>query len=288
MDTAFDEPTSLYMIDSLHQFMLKISDRRRIVLVITVDEYCAFVALVHRPGQADAQLGAQSAWAGLDQQSAQPDFFQERGCHGAVHATSINNDGVVIAKNLRRTHALQLSTNPVPFIQDRYDDYNPAATLREQMLGEIWSYAEMTRACLNAAIEGAKDSGSGMWLPDSRPFSAIRATMPGWMVRTNEIIRQIGSHHIFTTPSRGELDDPGLRPLIDHHLAGVGDVDAEMRSRVFRLGWDFAGSGLAVRNEQYERFYLGSAARNYQMAHINADRTRADQLVDRFLTEDLN
>jgi 4-hydroxyphenylacetate 3-monooxygenase oxygenase component len=157
-----------------------------------------------------------------------------------------------------------------------------------QMLGELWSYAEMTRACLNAAIEGAKDSGSGMWLPDSRPFSAIRATMPGWMVRTNEIIRQIGSHHIFTTPSRGELDDPSLRPLIDHHLAGAGDVDAEMRSRVFRLGWDFAGSGLAVRNEQYERFYLGSAARNYQMAHINADRTRADQLVDRFLTEDLS
>jgi 4-hydroxyphenylacetate 3-monooxygenase oxygenase component len=156
-----------------------------------------------------------------------------------------------------------------------------------QMLGEIWTYAEMTRACLNAAVAGAADSGNGTWLPDHRPFAAIRATMPGWMTRVNEIIRQIGSHNIFTVPSRGELDDPELRPLIDHYLTGAGDMDAENRSRVFRLGWDFAGSALASRNEQYEKFYLGSASRNYMMAQMTADRTRADQLVDRFLNEEI-
>ncbi|NOX49571.1 MAG: 4-hydroxyphenylacetate 3-hydroxylase [Gammaproteobacteria bacterium] len=157
-----------------------------------------------------------------------------------------------------------------------------------QMLGEIWSYVEMTRACLTAAVEGAKDAGNGVWLPDSRPFSAIRATMPGWMLRVNEIIRQVGSHNIFTTPSRGELDDPGLRPLIDHYLTGAGDVDAETRARVFRLGWDFAGSALAIRNEQYERFYLGSSSRNYVVAQTSADRTRAERLVDRFLQEEIS
>jgi 4-hydroxyphenylacetate 3-monooxygenase oxygenase component len=156
-----------------------------------------------------------------------------------------------------------------------------------QMLGEIWSYAELTRAALNAAIADAADSGNGTWLPDSKPFAAIRACMPAWMVRTNEIIRQIGSHNIFCAPSRGELDDAELRPLLDHYLTGAGDVDAETRARVFRLGWDFAGSGLASRNEQYERFYLGSSTRNYMMAHMTADRTRADALVDRFLTEDV-
>jgi 4-hydroxyphenylacetate 3-monooxygenase len=158
----------------------------------------------------------------------------------------------------------------------------------QQMLGEIWTYAEMTRACLKAAEDGATDSGNGVWLPDKRPFTALRPTMPGWMARTNEIIKEIGSHNIFTTPSRGELDDPVLRPLLDHHLKGAGDVGAERRARIFRLGWDFAGTGLAGRNEQYERFYLASAGRNYQLAQLFADRTRASELVGRFLDEPLS
>ena len=56
-------------------------------------------------------------------------------------------------------------------------------------------------------------------------------------------------------------------------------------ARIFRLGWDFAGTGLAGRNEQYERFCLASAPRNYQMAQMMADRTRANALVGRFLDE---
>ena len=63
-------------------------------------------------------------------------------------------------------------------------------------------------------------------------------------------------------------------------------MDAETRARIFRLAWDFAGSALASRGEQYERFYLSSGQRNQQLAHIIADRTRADKLVDRFLKED--
>jgi len=158
----------------------------------------------------------------------------------------------------------------------------------QQMLGELWTYAEMTRACLQAAEDGASDTGNGVWLPDKRPFTALRAAMPGWMVRVNEIIKEIGSHNIFCTPSRGELDDPALRPLIDHYLKGAGDVSAERRARIFRLGWDFAGTGLAGRNEQYERFYLASAPRNYQLAQIFADRERANALVGRFLNEPLD
>ena len=83
------------------------------------------------------------------------------------------------------------------------------------------------------------------------------------------------------------MSSPRQAPLIDHYLRGAGDVGAEQRARVFRLAWDFVGTGLAGRNLQYERFYLGSSARNYQMAHLFGDRTRANELVDRFLTEDI-
>ena len=60
-------------------------------------------------------------------------------------------------------------------------------------------------------------------------------------------------------------------------------MTAEERARIFRLAWDFVGSALASRNEQYERFYLASGARNYQLAQAIAPKERARRLVDGIL-----
>ena len=65
----------------------------------------------------------------------------------------------------------------------------------------------------------------------------------------------------------------------------VPTMPAEERIRIFRLAWDFAGSALASRNEQYERFYLASSPRNLARHLVFTDRSRADRLVDRFLKE---
>jgi 4-hydroxyphenylacetate 3-monooxygenase len=154
-----------------------------------------------------------------------------------------------------------------------------------QMLGEIWSYAELTRSAVRAAEEGAYHHGNGAWFLDGKPMDALRMSLPYWFPRVNEIIRLIGSHNVLATPASGAFDDPALRPLIDKYLRGAGDTSALDRARIFRLGWDFAGSALASRNEQYERFYLTSGARNRQNVQMRADRTEADRLVDRFLQE---
>jgi aromatic ring hydroxylase len=156
----------------------------------------------------------------------------------------------------------------------------------QQMLGEIAMFAEFARASIFAAEQAARAYGNGLWCCDQRPLAALRAALPGWFPRVNEIIRQIGSHNLLTTPARAALADTALRPLIDRYLLGV-DVDAEQRSRLFRLAWDFAGTALGSRNEQYERFYLGSIGRNLTMAHLQADRVRANRLVDRFLLEEI-
>jgi 4-hydroxyphenylacetate 3-monooxygenase len=156
-----------------------------------------------------------------------------------------------------------------------------------QQLGEIAMFAELARAAIFAAEQAAHEYGNGLWACDLRPLAGLRAAMPMWFPRVNEIIRQIGSHNLLTTPSRAALADPDLRPLIDQYLAGVG-VDAERRSRLFRLGWDFAGTALASRNEQYERFYLGSVGRNLTYLQTFNDRSRAKCLVDRFLNEELD
>ena len=156
----------------------------------------------------------------------------------------------------------------------------------QQLLGEIAMYAEFARATVYAAEQAAHEIGNGLWCCDLKPLLALRAALPTWFPRVNEIIRLIGSHNLLTTPARAALADSKLRPLIDKYLLGV-DVDAEQRSRLFRLAWDFAGTALGSRNEQYERFYLGSSGRNLTMAHVLADRARANCLVDRFLLEEV-
>jgi 4-hydroxyphenylacetate 3-monooxygenase oxygenase component len=157
----------------------------------------------------------------------------------------------------------------------------------QQLLGELFMYSEFARASVFAAEQGAREYGNGLWCCDLRPLAALRAALPTWFPRVNEIIRMMGAHNLLTTPSRAALADKAVRPLIDKYLPGVG-INAEQRSRLFRLAWDFAGTALGSRNEQYERFYLGSAGRGLVQGHGQADRTRANRLVDRFLLEDLD
>jgi 4-hydroxyphenylacetate 3-monooxygenase oxygenase component len=154
-----------------------------------------------------------------------------------------------------------------------------------QMLGELWTYGEFARACVESAERNAFEFGNGVWFPHGAPLSALRATLPFWFPRVNEIIRLLGSHNLLAAPTAAQLADPTLRPLIDQFMRGAGGVTAEQRARIFRLAWDFSGSALASRGEQYERFYLASGARNREMAHRAGNRDRADRLVDRFLNE---
>ena len=156
-----------------------------------------------------------------------------------------------------------------------------------EMLGEIWSYAEMVRAGVHSAEQGAHEWGAGVWFPDGRPFRALRGLLPLWFPRVNEIIRLLGSHNLLAAPSAAQLADPTLRPLIERFLHGAKAIGAEERARIFRLAWDFTGSALAGRGEQYERFYLASSGRAFTRAQVYASPDRARHLLDRFLTEEL-
>jgi 4-hydroxyphenylacetate 3-monooxygenase oxygenase component len=155
----------------------------------------------------------------------------------------------------------------------------------QELLGELWSYATLAASAVRAAEDHPKEWSNGAVLPDDAPFWALRAMMPVWMPRVNDIIKLLGSHNLLATPSWALFQNRDLRPLLDHYLRGANGTEAERRVRIFRLAWDYAGTALASRVELYERFYLTSAARNQQRAHMLADRERAVRLLDRFLTE---
>jgi 4-hydroxyphenylacetate 3-monooxygenase oxygenase component len=153
-----------------------------------------------------------------------------------------------------------------------------------ELLGELFGYSELARAAIATAEAEALHWGNGVWFPNGAPLNQLKHFMPVWMPRVNECLRLIGSHNLLATPTHSQLADPGLRPLIDKYLRG-GGAPAEERIRIFRLAWDFVGSALASRSEQYERFYLASAARNRMQAHLLAPKERALALVDSFLKE---
>jgi 4-hydroxyphenylacetate 3-monooxygenase len=160
------------------------------------------------------------------------------------------------------------------------NDVSPATS---QMLGEIWTYAELTRAAIHSAETDAFVYGNGVCFPNGGPLAALRAALPTWFPRVAEILTLIGSHNLLATPSQSQFADPKLRPLIDKYLSGAKGISSEDRARVFRLAWDFVGSALAGRNELYERFYLASGARNYQLANVLAPKERGRRLVDQIL-----
>ncbi len=156
------------------------------------------------------------------------------------------------------------------------------------MLAEILGYIELTRNSLVAAVEECKTYPDGGVFPSARALTSIRAIMPIWMTRINDIIKTIGSHNLLATASRGQLDDPRLRPLLEEFLAGANGVGPEERSAVYRTAWDFVGSAFGSRNELYERNYLASTKTNrfaQQMFYSAENQARGRQLVDKVLAD---
>lgn len=153
----------------------------------------------------------------------------------------------------------------------------------QEKLGEIWTMVELTRAAILAAEAGAREDAGGVWCPDERPFVALRAVMPKWMARANELLQLIGGGGFMCTPSRADLRGPRQGDIAKYYQAA--HADAERRIRLFRLAWDFVGSDLGGRGELYERFYLSDPWRMTVLAYHLADKALPTSLVEQFLRE---
>lgn len=160
------------------------------------------------------------------------------------------------------------------------DKYPPVA----QMLGEIYTYAYITKQVTAAAEAKAYDWGAGCFFCDG-DLSILRNVMPGWMIRVNEIIDTIGGHNLLCTPSHKAFEHPELGPKLRKYLPGSNGIPAEQRAQIMRTAWDFAGSALGSRVELYERNYLASAGRNMVTDHFKAQAQKPWDQVSGFLKE---
>lgn len=151
-------------------------------------------------------------------------------------------------------------------------------------LGEVWTYLTLTKALIHDAEARAFEWGPGAFFIHD-DIGALRGIMPVWMTRVNDIIKALGSHNLFATPTQAAFDNPELGPLLEEFLPGAGGVSARDRARIMRTAWDFAGSGLGSRIELYEKFYLGSVDRGRGLLHRNAQKNSKWGQVFDFLAE---
>jgi aromatic ring hydroxylase len=153
----------------------------------------------------------------------------------------------------------------------------------QQMLGELWCYASLTRAATRAAEADAREYGAGTWFLDEKPLRALRSLMPGWMVRMGEILKLLGAHNLLATPSAAAFGEPAIASKLERYLPGARGMSAQDRAQLFRTAWDFVGSALGSRTELYERFYLASASRTLGIHHMLAQREQKWEAVPEFM-----
>lgn len=124
------------------------------------------------------------------------------------------------------------------------------------MLAEIVTYIELTRAAVLAAEAGADVDEQGYVIPDVTPLFAIRNSGNRWYPRVRELLQLILAGALLYQPAHVSAFDAPIRADLEKFYRGA-DVSAEERIKLYKLAADLVVSGFGGRHELYERFYAG-------------------------------
>jgi len=126
----------------------------------------------------------------------------------------------------------------------------------KDMVGEITTYIELTRAGILAAEANARPHPDGYLIPDVAPLFAIRNSGNRWYPRVRELLQQILAGALLYQPADVSAFDSPIRKDLEKFYRGA-DVSAEDRIKLYKLAADLVVSGFGGRHELYERFYAG-------------------------------
>ncbi|MFI1400342.1 4-hydroxyphenylacetate 3-hydroxylase family protein [Streptomyces sp. NPDC020681] len=151
----------------------------------------------------------------------------------------------------------------------------------QEDLGRLAGYAELTEYFLDAAEARATVTDSGLLAPGDTAASRVwSAEVAAGAV---EIVRKIGASGLLMQPTANDLANPRLRPHIDRYMRGRG-IDAEHKSRLFRLAWELTGDGFGQRQDLYEYVHRGDLTRNriniFKRYDQSSVRERLQRIID--------
>ena len=147
-------------------------------------------------------------------------------------------------------------------------------------LGELASLVSIVENMLLAQETVATVDGNGVLWPSKTALYSIMALQSELNSRMLEIIRELTGAAMITLPS--SLADFGSADMsgdIERYMRSA-TTDAKSRVAVMRMAWDFIGSELGSRHQQYEKFYGGASFLVKQNVFRNFDFQRATGMVD--------
>lgn len=152
------------------------------------------------------------------------------------------------------------------------------------MLGEITTYIELTRAAIVAAEATAEPNKDGVFTPNAKPMFAIRNSGNRWYPRVREILQQILSGGLLYQPASVTAFDSPIAGDVERFYRGP-DTTAEERIKLMNVACDLAVHSFGSRHELYERLYAGDPTFLRIMTQfVNYDWTEPLRRVDELLS----
>ncbi len=148
----------------------------------------------------------------------------------------------------------------------------------QEKLGELLTQVDALEALVVASEVNGHVDEFGNQIPAIRFLDTARNLNSRYYPRAIEILQQIGAGGFMQVPSGHAPYADAVSHLIDKYFAGA-NVSADVKIRLFQLGWDLIGSQLGARHQLYERYYAGDPVRMYANQYVQADKKRLTKPV---------
>ncbi|WP_129728316.1 MULTISPECIES: 4-hydroxyphenylacetate 3-hydroxylase family protein [Bacillaceae] len=152
----------------------------------------------------------------------------------------------------------------------------------QEKIGELIMQVKTINGLLIASEFQGKVDQYGTFTPDFTYIETARNLGAKYYPRALEILQLIGAGGFIQLPSSVHDFQGPLSPLLKEYFKGAA-IEAEKRTKLFKLAWDLIGSPLGSRHELYERFYAGDPIRNTANQYNNFDKTRLKQMVEKYI-----
>jgi 4-hydroxyphenylacetate 3-monooxygenase oxygenase component len=150
----------------------------------------------------------------------------------------------------------------------------------QEQLGELLSYLQLIEGAILMSERNAEPTGRGAVRPAYAPLQALRYQLPKMYARMVQVTQVLGAGGLLVNPMEADLRSE-IGGDIARYYRGAG-VDAERRTRIFKLAWDITGTQFGQRMVQYERYYAGDPVRvgagyylDHNVEHLLAQVERA-------------
>ena len=153
----------------------------------------------------------------------------------------------------------------------------------QEKLGYMLQQYEQVKTGYLASDAMAVERPDGYWVAYGAGLGASHMLAGSIHQSFVEIIHTLAGGGFFYAPSKGDFDNPELRPYIDKFVRGRPGITAEERVKLFKLAWDLTGDAFGQRVRQYVKFYSGDPVRNTAGFYLGYDKTVFSDTVDRVL-----